>query len=160
MAKHRTGYLFKRGKNFYVRWTIAGKIFAKALRDTDGNPITTRREAEEAQTKVMAPFTVADETAALESIVGKLEGRKSELARLQDEQNPPTLISQAWARFIASPNRPDSGDETMYQYECQFSAFKKWMESKHPEAPNLRDVTSKLAEEYANSMNHGKFSPN
>src|SRR5258706_10724258 len=137
--KHRTGHLFKRGPNFYVRWTLEGKVFSKALRDDDGNAITTRREAEEARQKVMAPFTVADEAAALESIVGKLQGRKAELAEWQDKQNPPLPISQAWAGFIASPNRPDSGAETLYQYECQFSAFTDWIEAQHPEILTVRE---------------------
>src|SRR5437762_14182612 len=106
--KHRTGHLFKRGPNFYVRWTVEGKVFSKALRDEDGNPITTKRDAEEAKLKLMAPFVVADEAAALESIVGKLEGRKAELAEWEDHQNPPLPISQGWGAFLDSPNRPDS----------------------------------------------------
>ena len=160
MAKHRTGHLFKRGTTFYVSWRIAGKAFAKALRDDSGSPITTRREAEDAKQKIMAPFVVADEATALESIAGKLEGRKAELARLQDEQNPPLPISQAWTAFLASPNRPDSGAETLYQYECQFSAFVEWVKGRHAEALALRDVTKEIAEEYAASLNGGRFSPN
>jgi integrase len=160
MAKHRTGHVFKRGANFYVRWLINGKVFSKALRDDKGEAITTRREAEEATTKFMAPFVVADETAALESIAGKLEGRKAELAQLQDQQNPPLPISQAWTAFLASPNRPDSGEQTLYQYSCQFSAFVEWMQEKHPEATTLRDVTQQIAEEYAASLNGGRLSPN
>src|SRR5260370_19099437 len=116
--KHRTGYLFKRGSSFYCFWRINGKAFSKALRDENGNAVTTKREAEEARAKLMAPFAVADEAAALESIVGKLEGRKSELAKFEDEQNPPLPGSQTWTEFIASPNRPDSYEETLYQYEC------------------------------------------
>lgn len=158
--KHRTGHLFKRGAVFYVSWKLEGKKFTRALRDDNGQPITTKREAEEAQAKVMAPFAVADEAAALESIVGKLEGRKAELAKWQDEQNPPLPITQAWTQFLASPNRPDSGSETLYQYECQWSAFATWMKEKHPDLPTLRDVTKQVAEEYAGHLNHGRFSPN
>jgi integrase len=158
--KHRTGHLFKRGPNFYVRWTVEGKVFSKALRDDNGEAITSKREAEEAKAKVMAPFTVADEAAALESIVGKLAGRKAELAKLQDEQNPPLPISQAWTQYLASPNRPDSGGETLYQYERQWSAFATWMKEKHPELQTLRQVTKELAEEYAASLNGGRLSPN
>ena len=158
--KHRTGHLFKRGTNFYVRWTIEGKVFSKALRDNNGKAVTTRREAEEARQKIMAPFAVADEAAALESIVGKLEGRKAELAELEEQKNPPLLISQAWAQFKDSPNRQDTGAETLYQYECQFSAFAEWMKEKHPEALALRDVTKEIAEEYASTLNGGRFSPN
>jgi integrase len=160
MAKHRTGHLFKRGKTFYVSWRIAGKPFARALRDENGNAITTRREAEETRQKIMAPFVVADEAAALESIAGKLEGRKAELAKLENEQNPPMPISQTWTAFLASPNRPDSGAETLYQYECQFSAFAEWMKEKHTAALALRDVTKEIAGEYAASLNGGRLSPN
>src|SRR5580704_10500190 len=114
--KHRTGYLFKRGDNFYVQWRVNGKTFSKALRDEAGQPITIKRDAEEAQTKMMAPFAVASEAEALESIAGKLEGRRAELAKFEDAQNPPLPIAQAWTQFVASPNRPDSGEQTLYQY--------------------------------------------
>lgn len=160
MAKHRTGHLFRRGKNFYVRWTVNGKIFSKALRDPNGNAVTTSREAEEARAKIMAAFVVADEATALESIAAKLEGRKAELAKLEAEQNPALPIVRAWSEFLASANRPDTGDSTLRQYEFQFSAFADWMREKHPELPALRDVTKQIAEDYAGTLNHGRFSAN
>jgi len=158
--KHRTGHLFKRGESFYVFWRVNGKAFMKALRDDNGQPITTKREAEEARGKWMAQFTVATETEALESIAAKLGGRKAELAKWEDEQNPPLPITQAWSVFLDSSNRPDSGGETLYQYECQWSAFAGWMKAKHPELLTLRDVSKTIAEEYAGTLNHGKFSAN
>jgi integrase len=107
----------------------------------------------------MAPFTVADETAALESIAGKLEGRKAELAKWDDEQHPPSSIRQAWSDYLASPNRPDSGDSTLRQYEFQWQAFADWMNEKHADTLTVREVTKEIAEEYASSLNHGKLSP-
>ncbi len=160
MAKHRTGHLFKRGKTFYIRWAVAGKVFSKALHDGQGNPITTRREAEEAKIKEMAPFVVADEAAILESIAAKLEGRKAELAQLQDEQNPPLAIAKAWLEYLADPNRPDSGESTLRQYECQFSAFARWMREKHPDASALRNVSKEIAEEYAAHLTASALSAN
>jgi integrase len=158
--KHRTGYLFKRNGTYYVAWRVNGKAFSRALRDDNGQPISTKREAEQARLKVMEPFVVSDEAAALESLAGKLEGRKAELAKWEDEQNPPLPIAQAWTQFIASPNRPDSGQETLYQYECQWSAFVDWVKANHPELSTLRHVTKEIAEEYASSLNHDRFSPN
>jgi len=159
-TKHRTGHLFKRGDNFYVRWIVEGKAFSKALRDDDGNAIKAKREAEIARGKLMAPFVVADEKSALESIVGKLEGRKAELAKFEDERTPALTIDQAWAAFMSSTNRPDSGEETLYQYECQFRAFVDWIKEKYPEAVQLRQVSASVAEEYMGTLNHGRFSPN
>src|SRR5436309_1471998 len=160
MAKHRTGHLFKRGDNFYVRWSVEGKVFSKALRDDNGNPITKRREAEEARAKFMAVFTVADEAAVLESITANLEGRKAELARLENQQNPPLTTKQAWAEFLASPSRPDTGPTTLVMYEYQFTQFAEWMEEKHPDRVTLRDVTKEIAEEYAGTLNHGTLTAN
>ena len=158
--KHRTGHLFRRGPNFYVRWTVEGKVFSKALRDENGNAITTKRQAEEARQKVMAPFTVADEAAALESIVGKLEGRKAEIAKWEDEQNPPLPLASAWTEYLASPNRPDTGKDTLEVYQGQWSMFTAWMQQKHPERLTLRDVSKEIAEDYAATMNGGSRSPN
>ena len=79
-TKHRTGYLLKRGDNFYVSWRVNGKLFTKALRDDNGQPITTRREAETAREAFMAPLAVADEAQVLQSITNRLEGRKAEIA--------------------------------------------------------------------------------
>jgi integrase len=158
--KHRTGHLFKRGASFYVRWTVEGKVFSKALRDESGQPITARREAQEARAKLMAPFAVGSEAEALESIVGKLEGRKAEMVKLADQQNPPLPITQAWAEFLASPSRPDTGPQTLVIYEYQFARFAGWIKEKHPERTALRDVRREIAEEYATTLNHGAVTPN
>src|SRR5690349_10276887 len=154
--KHRTGYLFKRGNTFYLYWRLNGKAFSKALRDEHGNPITTKREAEEAKTKLMAPFTVADEAAAWETVATKIAGRHAELVKLDDEQNPPLQLSRAWAEYLASPNRPDSGEETLYQYECQFTAFEKWLNEHYPEILTLRGVTRQIAESYSAHLSRVK----
>jgi integrase len=162
--KHRTGYLFKRGDNFYVRWTVNGKTITKALRDDNGQPITTKRAAEDARTKVMAPFTVADEAAGLESIAGQLAGRKAELATLEEQNNPPMPFVRAWSEFLASGARPDTGPDTLAVYEGQFGQFVDWMKEHHPELNALRDVTTAIAQEYASYLssmvNHGRLTAN
>lgn len=158
--KHRTGYLFKRGDTFNVAWRVNGKAFSKALRDDNGQPITTKREAEEARAKWMAQFTVATEAQALESIAAKLGGRKAELAKWGDEQNPPLPFTHAWSAYMASSNRPDTGPDTLRVYEWQWGQFVDWMKEKHPDATTLRDVSKTIAREYAGILNHGRLSPN
>jgi len=89
----------------------------------------------------------------------KLEGRKAEITKWEDEQNPPLSIGNAWNEFLASANRPDTGNSTLRQYEFQWSAFEDWMKAKHAEVSTLRGVTREIAEEYAARLNHGKLSP-
>lgn len=158
--RHRIGHLFQRGKSFYVRWTVEGKVFSKALRDEAGNCITTKRKAEEARRKLMAPFAVANQAEALETMVGKLAGRKADLARLEDLKNPPLALAQAWAEFIANPSRPDTGPQTLVIYEYQFNKFVDWMKEQHPDLLTMREVTREVAEEYATHLSRKNPTPN
>ena len=158
--KQRVGHLFKRGNNFYIRWMVEGKLFSKALRDESGQAVTSKREAEEARRRVMAPFAVATETEVLEGIAGRLDGRRAELAKLEDQQNPPMALGQAWTEFIASPSRPDTGPATLVIYEYQFARFVDWMKEKHPDLLTMREVTREVAEEYATVLSRKNSSPN
>ncbi|MGD1085371.1 MAG: tyrosine-type recombinase/integrase, partial [Verrucomicrobiota bacterium] len=151
--------MVKRGKNFYCRWRVDGRVFLKVLHDENGRAITTRREAEEAKTKFMAAFTIGDKAEVLQSIASKLDNAKTELANLQDHQAPALAIANAWTEYLAAPNRPDSGESTLRQYEFQCAAFARWMEEKHPQTLTLRDVTQPIADEYAASLNRSKFTP-
>jgi integrase len=153
--KHRTGYLFKRGDNFYVAWEIEGKRFKRALRDSNGQPITSKREAEAARDAFMAPLAVADEAESLTAIASKLEGRKAELAAWDEQQNPPLPLAHAWAKYMQSNKRPDTGPDTLAVYEGQFGQFVAWMKEHHPEVTEMRDVGDTIAEEYASYLNGG-----
>ncbi len=158
--KQRVGHLFRRGDNFYLRWMVEGKVFSKALRDEDGRAVTTKREAEEARRRWMSPFAVASETEVLQTIAGRLEGRKAELALLDDRQNPPVTLAEAWSKFIDSPSRPDTGPATLVIYEYQFDRFVDWMKEQHPELLAMREVSREIAEEYATHLSRQKPSPN
>lgn len=146
--KHRTGHLFKRGDSYYLRWAVNGQVFSRALRDDQDNPITTKPAAEQAQQKAMASFIVGDEVAALEAIAGKLAGRKTELAAIEDEKNPPVTVAQAWVEYLASPDRPDTGAETLKRLGYQWSAFVAWLKDNHGDVVTLRGVTEDMAREY------------
>lgn len=157
--KHRTGYLFKRGDNFYVNWRVNGKLYSKALRDDNGQPITSKREAEEARDRFMAPLAVADEAEVLQSIAGQLEGRKAELVAWDEKQNPALPLAHAWAKYMQSNKRPDTGPDTLAVYEGQFGQFVTWMTEHHPEVTEMRDVGESIAEEYASHLNGGRLAP-
>ncbi|MFA7158253.1 MAG: site-specific integrase [Kiritimatiellia bacterium] len=151
--KHRTGHLFKRGKIFYCRWVVEKKVFQQCLRDKEGNPITILRDAETARIALMAPFKVADEVSALESITGKLEGRRAEMIRLDDQLNPSLSIENAWETYEKSPSRPDSGPATLTVYALQWGLFERWMKEKHPDKTTMRDVTQEVTHAYATHLN-------
>ena len=147
--KHRTGYLFKRGENFYVNWRVNSKLYSKALRDDNGQPVTSRREAEEAKDKFMMPLALTDEAESLRTIADKSNTLQSRL----DGQGEALPLAHAWARYMQSNKRPDTGPDTLAVYEGQFGQFVAWMKEHHPEVTELRDVGDTIAEEYASYLN-------
>ena len=159
-TKHRVGSLFKRGRNFYLKWVVEGRVFCKVLKDELGNPIKERGKAEQAREREMAVFRVADGKSALESIAGRLEGRKAELVRLTEKENPPQAVEGAWEVYLASPNRPDTGPDTLAVYQGQFGQFQSWLKERYPGRLLLKDVTEDVAEEYASYLGRGGLSPN
>jgi len=121
---------------------------------------TTKRRAEAKRAEIMAPFVAGDDVTVLQNIAARIEGRETELARLEDEQNPPLTFDKAWAAYLQSPNRPDSGERTLQDYSSYFSAFAKWMKKRHADKPALRDVTPAIAADYAAHLGKRGLSPN
>lgn len=91
----------------------------------------------------------SDEIATLQNIAARIEGRTAELTRLEDERNPPLTVAAAWSAYVTAPGRPDSGENTLAQYEGHYSAFSAWLKRTHSNASALRDVTTAIAGEYA-----------
>src|SRR5690349_6036168 len=126
--KHRTGYLFKRGDSWHLQWRINGKLHTKALRDEQGQAIKSKREAEEARDRFMAPIALATEAEALAAIATKANTIQAKV----DEQTDAMPLTRAWSEYLASVNRPDTGPDTLLVYEGQFGQFTKWMGEHYP----------------------------
>ena len=151
--KHRTGYLFKRGTAFYLRWTVKGKIFSQALRDDKGTAITSLKDAQTKRVEIMQGFTVGDEVSALESIAGKLAARQADAAAVQDSKNLSLRIQDAWYGYVTKYELRDrGGDLTLTRYEGHWKRFLSWMATAYPEVEYLRDVTETIAVEYASDL--------
>lgn len=152
ITKHRTGYLSKRGRVYYLEYMLDGKRVKRALRDDKGNPVTDRKKAETRRTEIMAPLTVADQQAALESVrkrLGDTDSRSVPTDRLPGPGASTLTIDKAWAAYVGSTKRPDSGPRTLAAYESQFRLFAAWMAEKYSKRKEMRSVTSEMADQYA-----------
>lgn len=150
----RQGYLFKRGGTYYVAWRVNGKLFMRTTGET------TLKKAEEKRAEIMQPFAAGDETSVLQNLAARIEGRKAEVAKIADERNPPLALDAAWAAYLASPKRPDSGERTLSDYGGYFTSFSAWMKKYHADKVHLRDVTPAVAVEYAVHLGNIGLSPN
>lgn len=139
VTKKRTGYIFKRGGMYWLRYTIAGKRIAQSLETA------IERDAEKAAERIMAPLKATDTAESLKVMHHRLSDAFTTAERLTDEATPPLAIRKAWDMYLVSETRPRSGEETLRQYESHFDAFTRWLAGKHPEAVTLRDITPEMA---------------
>lgn len=158
------GSLLMRGTNYYAFWRVKGtdgktKAICRALRDDNGAAITTKPEAEKAKARLMDIVSKQNEVASLRSIQHAINDKQAEIDRLKDEQNPPLTLAATWPAFLRSTERHDCAKSTLITYEGCWSRFETWAQREHPEAKFLRDITSDIANEYLQSLNHGAVAP-
>ena len=172
-GKHGLGRLYKRDKSgkehpadskvqgvFYLEYRAGGKRTRERLTDQDGVPVKTLRAAEKERVRIMAPFAPGDAVEHLKAIQAKLATAEQEHVRAIDEANPPLNITDAWAAYLSSTERPDTGEATLKYYAGYWERFRLWLLDHAPDARYLRDITSKTAKDYATALGGDSVSPN
>ena len=152
VTKHRTGYVFKRGLTFYIQYMVGGRRVTQVLRDKDNNPITTEAEAEARRLEIMAPMMVAAQEEVLRTVQHRLEDTTKAREAAERGTDTGMTLEKAWEAYVASVNRPDSGPRTLEGYEAQWRQFVEWVAATRPAVTELRQVSSAVAEQYAEYM--------
>jgi integrase len=146
--KTTTGSLVKRGRNFYCFWRISGNAHCRVLRDEAGQAITRKDDAERAKAEFMAIIGKQNKVEALRAIAHKIDDTNADIAALEDAQHPALPLALAWTAFVRSSERHDCSAANLGQYESKWEIFREWLASKHPDILTLRDVSSRIAEEF------------
>jgi len=158
--KSRTGYLFrKKGKDGNERPTWYLRIMVDGVPVVRSTETANFKKAERKRKEILAPYALGGRAEVLKSVVHRLEDTEDEEARLKAAANPPPEIAAAWDRFLASKKRPDSGESTLQQYGAEWRRFAKWIAGAHSGIERINQVTSNLAEEYADDMQAAKMAP-
>jgi len=166
--KKRTGFLYRRFKGkdlaindpiakngtIWLQYRLHGKMTRLSLKTSD------IKEAEAKRATIMNPLRSADEAEATAQLVLKATQAQQKYNTAIRSQNPPLSIADAWDAYVASHERPDSGDATLRNYSFQWKRFKIWYEEKYPNAPLMEDVTPQIAAEYASNLTTSKLTPN
>jgi len=139
-----SGSIFKKNGIFYYQWqTPDGLRHQKRIVDTTGRSITERSQAEKAAKALIEDVQT---THRLSSQIEYL--REIAEARKLLPSNK-VFIAGMWDAYLKSPRRPDSSSGTLDFYHDAVLPFQKWMEERHREIVEVRDVTEEMAGEYA-----------
>ncbi len=154
MARKSKGTLYKRGKQgvFYLEYYVNGKRVRRRLLDEDGNPITTRREAEQAKERELAPLKTNDETERRRQVANAYRDAAQVAEDVEEKTREKLSLQDSWDAYLKSQNRPDSSDATLRQYSFQWDKFLRFLEGQYPDAVNLVDVTSDIAHQYVQHL--------
>lgn len=158
------GNLVLRGRTWFARWAVDGKIFTRTTGESD------KREAEKKLAEFVAPFRLNSEVEVLEAVAVKIDGRKAEIEEWKDNQPAMTLL-QAWTAFKVAPKGKTPrgrvimpGKRTLADYEGRWNAFCTWMDKNYPKAKpdepripwELRQIEKEHAERYISEIGGGR----
>jgi integrase len=164
------GYLYKRGGAYWLEYRPGGERIRQALRDSSGEPITTKDEAEAERLRIVAPFMAKDKVEAQRQILSRLQAASEELGAAANAATNDIRIADAWTAYIALPpvtsrkaqpgKRPDTGEATLEVYRQQWERFAKWMAATHTDAAGLGDIGEDIANEYITRLDTSGISAN
>lgn len=149
--KPRTGYLFKRWRGKHIRAKSdvdAPYYFAYQVNNERRTVALHTKDHEEAQRRMGEFMGKARHTSTrdewLRSLIdmGKWAERELRGAHLAAD---PVYVESAWARYLASRRRPNSGEGTLKMYNAHWKALQRWLP---PHVKRLGEVTPGLAEQY------------
>ena len=152
-ARHGEGTLVLRGKKYYARWVVGGKVYTRTTGTSD------KEEALDKLAEFVHPFALRDEAKRLREIQDKLGGVENEIKafdeaeKKKEEEKPALSVAEAFAAYRSCLSRPNrAGGNTLDRYESQFGEFSQWLTTNHPEVKELRHVTQEIAEEFLTGL--------
>ena len=135
--KHRTkgtGSIYKRGKTFYLQYMVNGVIKKISLKTA------SQKEAKNKAKKLLLPVQSAD---TKEKIAIQIAEARSLLPTNK------LKLNDVWENYLASPSRPDSGENTLLFYKRNWNRFSNWLKSEYPLLSDFSQITDNEAQEYS-----------
>ena len=164
MPRKTQGRVYTRGKQgrYYLQYYLNGKEIRVALKDTQGHPITSLKEALKARDRILKTVTETDELERWKNVADKIaseerriedsikEAREAEIKLI----NSRALVEDGFELFLDCEHRPRScrgfarGDEiphdtTAYNNRAYYRHFAQWLLGKNISV--LGDVTHDMA---------------
>ena len=130
------------------------------LKDDNGEPIKTLEEAEEARKKIVRQVIAASEEERLAHLVASHTKATEEKEKAEEEASPPLEITSAWDTYLSSNEAPETGEDTLKYYDAYWKRFRKWLKKKHSSLEYLRDISPKIAQQYATDLRSGDLTAN
>jgi integrase len=159
MARQIKGRIFKRGKSnyYYLQFYLNGKQIVQALKDENGNSITSKTSARKAADIVLAPYMAKDSIQRRKQAVDALKTAKEKAADLE-RQNHVIKLVDAFDLSLKKPKSRQASKKVIAYKKTYWNDFVAFLNHRFPDIVVLNDVLTSHAEEYVEHLiNYGKF---
>ena len=165
MARQTKGRIYKRGKRWYLDYQANGQRFRVALRTGDGEPVTSKAEAERAADIELRPVLakdtverrrlVADALRTAEDVAKVADDAANERRDREEAERNKLPIAEAWERFpytettrgaVTRPLKPS----TVNDLAGHWATFATWAEEQGIRA--VEDVTEEHAAAFSRHL--------
>jgi len=127
------GYLFKRGRHYYIEIQVNGQRKVKSLR-------TSIKDQAIARAKDYLKPVEAISKEEMTMHIAMARGLTSEKT---------ILLRDVWKLYIGSANRPDSGPRTLKDYQFKWRQFEEWIAVEYSHISVLGQINDDIAQSYA-----------
>jgi len=131
------GHIFKRGKTYYLQYTVNGKRIVQTLK-TSNRAIAQKRAKEK--------IGLSSEITSRELTVIKIAEAKNILSSNRIK------IEEIWDKFLLDLSRPDSSPSTLKTYKSIVNIFTEWLIKAYPATVILSQVTNDIGADFANFL--------
>ena len=129
------GGIILRGEKFYYRYNVGGKVKQVSLHTSN------LAEAEK---------IVAEEYEPMVRLRSKEEmAVHIAVSRKYVKPREKTTLDQAWKKYFAATNRPDSSLSTLKGYERILKIFVEWLKKDFPSVTHVQQIDDDVARAYA-----------
>ena len=148
-----SGYLFKRGGVWWVRWQSGGQVFRRSTEET------AKPKARDKAAEYLAPFKALEERDTLAAVVSRMNHAETSAQAAVDLANRIPL-AEVWRRFPYDHSQPrrkggairELSPMNIQQNKGDWQRFMDWMEENHKKAVAMQDVTPAIAQAYSDYL--------
>lgn len=143
--RSKKGSLLKRGRTYYARVIVEGRIITRSLGTGD------RREAEAKFREFISPYQMGTREAALSGVKAKLADVADEIRAYRDSL-PALAVADMWDAYEACAGRPDTGEATLSRYRAHVRDLAGWLAANRPDIREVRQIAKGDAEAFLGDL--------
>lgn len=134
----------------------------QALKNPNGTPCGTLKQAEAARALLLAPIVAKDKAQRLRTLAAEIEAADQTHEIALSQLTPALTLAEAWHAFIRSDERRQStGAVTLGNYQTYLNQFRGWIAEAHPGIESIANVSEDMAKSFARWLQRDyKPSPN